>query len=388
MKIGSRKDTYSAMKIPLLDLKAQYRTIREEILKVTEEVYESQYFILGPHVEALEKQIAEYCQTQYALGVSSGTDALLISLMAADIGPQDRVITSPYTFFATAGCIARLGAIPVFVDIVPETYNISSQAIEKTLAGMSRNERSHVKAIMPVHLYGQCAEMEPILQLAKKNNLTVIEDAAQAIGAEYNGKRAGSMGDFGCFSFFPSKNLGAFGDGGIVTVSSEKLHEHLKVIRVHGSRPKYYHKFIGGNFRLDALQAAVVSVKLKYLDEWSRGRQENAITYRKMFAESGLGGIQLPVEKENRHIYNQFVIQVPEKRDELRRFLQQEEIGTEIYYPVPLHLQECFAYLNYKKGDCPVSERAATHTLALPIYPELKNDQQAYVVEKIKEFYT
>ncbi len=375
------------MKVPLLDLKAQYGTIREEILKVTEEVYESQYFILGPHVQALEKEIAEYCSTKYAIGVSSGTDALLISLMAADIGPQDQVITSPYTFFATAGCIARAGAKPVFVDIVPETYNISPQGIEKTLADMSRAERSRVKAIIPVHLYGQCAEMEPILQIAKKYNLYVIEDAAQAIGAEYNGKRAGSMGDFGCFSFFPSKNLGAFGDGGIVTASSEELHEHLKIIRVHGSRPKYYHKFIGGNFRLDALQAAVVSVKLKYLDEWSRGRQENAKTYRTLFAESGLEGIKLPVEKENRHIYNQFVIQVPEKRDELRRFLQQEEIGTEIYYPVPLHLQECFAYLNYKKGDCPNSERAATHTLALPIYPELTDDQQAYVVEKIKEFY-
>jgi dTDP-4-amino-4,6-dideoxygalactose transaminase len=376
------------MKVPLLDLKAQYRTIREEILKVTEEVYESQYFILGPHVEALEKEIAEYCSTKYALGVSSGTDALLISLMAADIGTQDRVITSPYTFFATAGCIARVGAKPVFVDIVPETYNISPQGIEKTLADMSRAERSRVRAIIPVHLYGQCAEMEPILQIAKKYNLYVIEDAAQAIGAEYNGRRAGSMGDLGCFSFFPSKNLGAFGDGGIVTASSEELHEHLKIIRVHGSRPKYYHKFIGGNFRLDALQAAVVSVKLKYLDEWSRGRQENAKTYRELFAESGIEGIKLPVEKENRHIYNQFVIQVPGKRDELRRFLQQEGVGTEIYYPVSLHLQECFAYLNYKKGDCPVSERAATHTLALPIYPELTDDQQAYVVEKIKEFYS
>jgi dTDP-4-amino-4,6-dideoxygalactose transaminase len=376
------------MKVPLLDLKAQYRTIREEILKVTEEVYESQYFILGPQVEALEKEIAEYCSTKYAIGVSSGTDALLISLMAADIGPQDQVITSPYTFFATAGCIARVGAKPVFADIVPETYNISPQGIEKTLADMSQAERSRVKAIIPVHLYGQCAEMKPMLQIAKKYDLYVIEDAAQAIGAEYNGKRAGSMGDLGCFSFFPSKNLGAFGDGGIVTASSQELYEHLKTIRVHGSRPKYYHKFIGGNFRLDALQAAVVSVKLKYLDEWSRGRQENAKTYRTLFADSGLEGVKLPVEKENRHIYNQFVIQVPEKRDELRQFLQQEEIGTEIYYPVPLHLQECFTYLNYKKGDCPVSERAATHTLALPIYPELTDDQQAYVVEKIKEFYT
>ena len=384
----SRKDITTAMKVPLLDLKAQYRTIRKEILKVTDDVYESQYFILGPHVEALEKEIAEYCSTPFAIGVSSGTDALLISFMAAGLGPQDHVITSPYTFFATAGCIARVGARPVFVDIDPETYNISPRCIEKVMADMSPAERSNVKAIVPVHLYGQCAEMDPILEIAKEYSLFVIEDAAQAIGAEYKGKRAGSMGDFGCFSFFPSKNLGAFGDGGIVTTRSNDLYEHLKIIRVHGSHPKYYHKFIGGNFRLDALQAAVVLVKLKYLDEWSRGRQENAKTYRKLFAESGLNNIQLPSENENRHIYNQFVIQVPGKRDKLREFLQQAEIGTEIYYPVPLHLQECFAYLNYKKGDCPVSEQAATHTLALPIYPELTDDQQAYVVEKIKQFYT
>jgi dTDP-4-amino-4,6-dideoxygalactose transaminase len=375
------------MKVPLLDLKAQYRTIRDEILKVTEQVYESQYFILGPHVETLEEEIAEYCVTQYALGVSSGTDALLISLMAADVGPGDQVITSPYTFFATAGCIARIGARPVFVDIDSETYNISPQEVENALVGMNIAKRARVKALMPVHLYGQCAEMEPILQIAAKYNLCVIEDAAQAIGSEYNGKRAGSMGDFGCFSFFPSKNLGAFGDGGIVTTNSRERYEQLKTLRVHGSRPKYYHRFIGGNFRLDALQAAIVSVKLKYLDSWSRGRQENANNYRILFAEAGLDEIQLPVEKQNRHIYNQFIIRVPEKRDELRQFLQKEGIGTEVYYPVPLHLQECFAYLDYKKGDCPVSEQAATHTLAIPIYPELTDDQQAYVVQKIKEFY-
>ncbi|UCH23702.1 MAG: DegT/DnrJ/EryC1/StrS family aminotransferase [Deltaproteobacteria bacterium] len=375
------------MKVPLLDLKAQYRTIRDEILKVTEQVYESQYFILGPHVETLENEIAEYCATQYALGVSSGTDALLISLMAASVGPGDQVITSPYTFFATAGSIVRVGARPVFVDIDSETYNISPQEVENALFGMNEAERARVKALMPVHLYGQCAEMEPILQIAAKYNLCVIEDAAQAIGSEYDGKRAGSMGDFGCFSFFPSKNLGAFGDGGIVTTNSREHYEQLKTLRVHGSRPKYYHRFIGGNFRLDALQAAIVSVKLKYLDGWSRGRQENANNYRILFAEAGLDEIQLPVEKQNRHIYNQFIIRVPEKRDELRQFLQQEGIGTEVYYPVPLHLQECFAYLDYKKGDCPVSEQAATHTLAIPIYPELTDDQQAYVVQKIKEFH-
>lgn len=376
------------MKVPLLDLKAQYQTIREEILKVTEEVYESQYFILGPRVEALEKEIAEYCAAKYALGVSSGTDALLISLLATDIGPRDRVITSPYTFFATAGSIARTGAVPVFVDIDPRTYNISPQSIQDTLTAMNEEQRARVKAIIPVHLYGQCAEMTPILQTAQKYNLLVIEDAAQAIGSEYNRKRAGAIGDLGCFSFFPSKNLGAFGDAGMVTTGSEDLYEKLKILRVHGSRPKYYHKIIGGNFRLDALQAAVVCVKLKYLDRWSRGRQENAARYRTLFAEYGLEGIQLPVEKENRHIYNQFVIQVPEKRDELRQFLQQEGIGTEVYYPVPLHLQQCFAHLNYAEGDCPVSEKAATHTLALPIYPELTDHQQAYVVEKIKEFYS
>ena len=376
------------MKVPLLDLKAQYRTIREEILEVTAEVFESQYFILGPRVEALEKEIATFCNAKYGLGVSSGTDALLISLMAAEIGPQDRVITTPYTFFATAGSIARTGALPVFVDIEPDTYNISPEGIQSAIANMGNEERSRLKAIMPVHLYGQCAEMDLILEIAEINHLYVIEDAAQAIGSEYKGKRAGSLGDFGSFSFFPSKNLGAFGDGGIVTLNSDDLYNKMKILRVHGSHPKYYHQIIGGNFRLDALQAAVVSVKLKHLDSWSMARQKNAATYRTLFAEAKLEIIQLPVEKQNHHIYNQFVIWVPEKRDDLKRFLQEEGIGTEVYYPVPMHLQECFAYLNYKKGDFPVSEEAAQHTLALPIYPELSDDQQAYVVEKIKAFYS
>ena len=375
------------MKVPLLDLKAQYHSIREEILKVTQEVYESQYFILGPKVEALEKEIAEYCSSKYAKGVSSGTDALLISLVAADVVPEDIVITTPYTFFATAGSIARLGAVPVFVDIDPDTYNISTRGVESTVAAMTDDQHSKLKAIMPVHLYGQCADMDPILKIAKKHDLVVIEDAAQAIGAEYKGKRAGSIGDFGCFSFFPSKNLGAFGDGGIVTTNSDELHEKLKILRVHGSYPKYYHKIIGGNFRLDALQAAIVSVKLKYLDGWTEARQGNANKYRELFASTGLDYIKLPVESQGRHIYNQFVISVPKKRDDLRLFLQEAGIGTEVYYPVPMHLQECFSYLNYKKGDFPVSEHAASHTLALPIYPELTEDQQAYVVEKIKEFY-
>ena len=375
------------MKVPLLDLKAQYNSIREEILKVTQEVYESQYFILGPRVEALEKEISEYCSSKYATGVTSGTDALLISLIAADIGDEDIVITTPYTFFATAGSIARTGAVPVFVDIDPDTYNISTDGIENNVNAMTDDQRSRLKAIMPVHLYGQCADMDPILKIAKKHDLVVIEDAAQAIGAEYKGKRAGSIGDFGCFSFFPSKNLGAFGDGGIVTTNSDELYEKLKILRVHGSYPKYYHKIIGGNFRLDALQAAIVSVKLKHLDGWTAARQGNANRYRELFTSAGLDNIKLPVESQGRHIYNQFVISVPKKRDDLRLFLQEAEIGTEVYYPVTMHLQECFSYLNYKKGDFPVSEHAASHTLALPIYPELTEDQQAYVVDKIKEFY-
>ncbi len=376
------------MRVPLLDLKSQYKKIKKEILKVTEEIFESQHFILGPRVEALENEIADYCVSKHAIGVSSGSDALLISLMAANIGPKDTVITSPYTFFATAGSIARTGAKPVFVDIDPDTYNISPECIERVVASLTSMERARLKAIVPVHLYGQCAEMDPILNIAQKYNLFVIEDAAQAIGAEYKKKRAGSMGDFGCFSFFPSKNLGAFGDGGIVTTDSKDLYDKLYTLRVHGSNPKYYHKVIGGNFRLDALQAAIVSIKLKHLDNWTKARQENARRYRELFTDAGLVGVvKLPVEKQSRHIYNQFVIQVSEKRDALRQFLNDAGIGTEVYYPVPLHLQECFSYLNYKKGDFPVAEHAALHTLALPVFPELSEDQQVYVVEKIKEFY-
>ncbi len=377
------------MKVPLLDLKSQYKTIKDDVLKVVEEIFESQYFILGPHVEALEKEIAGYCRTRYAVGVSSGTDALLISLMAADIGRGDSVITTPYTFFATAGSIARADARPVFVDIDPDTYNISPECVEKAIDDMTKKERAKLKAIIPVHLYGQCADMGNILKIAEKYNLIVIEDAAQAIGAEHNGMRAGAIGDFGCFSFFPSKNLGAFGDGGMVTTNSEALYDKLRILRVHGGRPKYYHKMIGGNFRLDALQAAIVSIKLAHLDNWTKARQENARKYRELFADANTEDmVRLPLQKEDRHIYNQFVISLKEKRDELCLFLNDAKIGTEIYYPMPLHLQECFSYLNYKKGDFPAAEHAASHTLALPIYPELSDDQQAYVVEKIKEFVT
>jgi dTDP-4-amino-4,6-dideoxygalactose transaminase len=376
------------MKVPLLDLKSQYKTIKDEILAVTNEIYESQYFILGPHVKKLEEEIAAYCSVKHAVGVSSGTDALILSLMAAGIGAGDSVITSPYTFFATAGSIARVGAKPIFVDIDPDTYNISPDKISEAVCSMNASERSKLKAVIPVHLYGQCADMGTVLELGKKFNLLIIEDAAQAIGSEYKGKRAGSMGGFGCFSFFPSKNLGAFGDGGIVTVNADAFYEKLDILRVHGSHPKYYHRYIGGNFRLDALQAAIVSVKMRYLDGWTAARQRNAQRYRNLFEEAGLSErIKLPVERENRHIYNQFVIQVPENRDELRKHLTEAGIGTEIYYPVPLHLQECFSYLGYKKGAMPVSEQAAEGTIALPIYPELTEDMQSYVVEQIKKFY-
>jgi dTDP-4-amino-4,6-dideoxygalactose transaminase len=370
------------MKVPLLDLKAQYQTIRDEVLSVTKDLFETQLFILGKNVEKLEEEIADYCRVKYAVGVSSGTDALLIALMAAGIGPGDEVITSPYTFFATVGSIVRVGATPVFVDIEEDTYNIDPMAIGDNITNRTR-------AIIPVHLYGQCCDMEPILELARARDIVVIEDAAQAIGAEYEDRRAGCMGEMGCFSFFPSKNLGAFGDGGVVTTSSDTLREKLKIMRVHGSHPKYYHKVIGGNFRLDALQAAVVLVKLPYLDQWTAGRQANARDYRQLFQKEGLDSIiKLPVEKEGRHIYNQFVISVPSQRDELRQFLNEAGIGTEVYYPVPMHLQPCFAGLDGKEGDFPVAEGAAQRTLALPIYPELTDEQQEYVVQKIKAFYS
>ena len=376
------------MKVPLLDLKEQYKTIKKEVLEAAEEVFESQYFILGPKVSSLEKEIADYCISKHAVGVSSGTDAPLISLMAMGIGYQDTVITTPYTFFATAGSIARTGARPIFVDIDPDTYNFSPECLESAIDSMSRTELERLKAVIPVHLYGQCADMAPILEICEKYKLAVIEDAAQAIGAEYRGQRAGSMGDFGCFSFFPSKNLGAFGDGGMVTTNSDDFYDKLCTLRAHGSRPKYYHKLIGGNFRLDAFQAAVVSIKLKYLDQWTKARQKNAQNYRSLFKYADLEDmVQLPFEKENRHIYNQFVIRVKERRDDLRGFLNDAGIGTEVYYPVPMHLQACFSDLSYKKGDFPAAEHAALHTVALPIYPELSDAQIEYVVEKIKAFY-
>ncbi len=376
------------MKIPLLDLKAQYLTIKEEIKTAVDEVLESQHFILGQKVEDLESNIAAYTGTRRAIGVSSGTDALLVSLMALDIKPGDEVITSPFTFFSTAGVISRLNARPVFVDIDLVTYNIDPQKIESKIT-------KKTKAIIPVHLFGQCADMDPILEKAREYNFKAIEDAAQSIGAEYKGKKAGAMGDLGIFSFFPSKNLGGYGDGGMVVTDDEPLYEKIKILRVHGSNPKYYHKMVGGNFRLDALQAAILNVKLKYLDLWSQKRMENAIYYDKKFQEAGLkesGYIKTPEPvyrlsgDKNYHIYNQYTIQ-SKKRDKLREFLKENKIGTEIYYPVPLHLQECFKDLGYKKGDLPSSEQASSSVLSLPIYPELTIDQKDYVVQKISEFY-
>ena len=380
------------MKVPLLDLKKQYESIKPSIMAVTEEVYESQQFILGPKVKELEEKVAAYCGCRYAVGVSSGTDALLVSLMTAGIKPGDLVITTPYTFFATAGCIVRVGGAPVFVDIEPDTYNMDPSGLEKTLDGMQNERREKIKAIMPVHLFGQCADMEPILEIANRYGLEVIEDAAQAIGSEYafgDGtlKRAGSMGAYGCFSFFPSKNLGAFGDAGMVTTNSEEIYDALSIMRGHGAKPKYYHKVIGGNFRLDALQAAILVVKLGHLDEWTAGRQKNAALYRSLFGEAGVKEVDLPLEKGRRHIYNQFVIRVDKGRDELREFLSSNGVGTEIYYPLPLHVQECFRHFGFGEDDFPVSMEAAKKSLALPIFPELTREQIEYVVDKIKEFF-
>jgi dTDP-4-amino-4,6-dideoxygalactose transaminase len=379
------------MKVPLLDLKLQYQSIKEEIRDCIDEICESQWFIMGPALERMEERIADYCQTRFCVGVSSGTDALLVALMAAGIGPGQRVITTPYTFFATAGAIARVGALPVFVDIELGTFNMDPKQLALVLGTMTAADRATVKAVIPVHLYGQCADMDSIAEICAAHNLLIIEDAAQAIGAEYKGRRAGSMGDYGCFSFFPSKNLGAFGDGGAVTTQKEANCQLVQSLRMHGMAPKYYHHVIGGNFRLDALQAAIVDIKLNYLDDWTRGRRQNAARYGRIFSEAGLDDrVQLPMEVQSRHIYNQFVIRVtePGKRDGLRNHLLENDIQTEIYYPVPLHLQECFVYLGYQTGDFPVSEKAAQQTLALPIYPELTAEQQAYVVDHIKGFFS
>ena len=389
------------MKVPLLDLQAQYNALKPELDRAIAEVMASQHFILGPQVQECEKAIAQYSQCAHGIGVSSGTDALLMCLMAEDIGPGDEVITTPYTFFATAGAIARVGARPVFVDIEPVSYNIDPSQIEAKISSKTR-------ALIPVHLYGQMADTEAVMAIARKHNLVVIEDAAQAIGAERQGKRAGSLGHYGCFSFFPSKNLGAAGDGGMIVTNDAQRAEKLVRLRAHGSKPKYYHKVVGGNFRLDTLQAAVVAAKLKYLDGWTAARQQNAQRYDKLFAASKLavtdtlryasnghakgsanGAPQLVLPKvvTQRHIFNQYIVRTS-RRDQLKAALQDKGVSTEIYYPVPMHLQECFASLGYKPGAFPNSESAAQETLALPIYPELTDAQAAYVVESVNSFFS
>jgi dTDP-4-amino-4,6-dideoxygalactose transaminase len=384
--------------VPLLDLKAQFAQIRAEVMPVIDQVCAGQHFILGDHVRALEEEVARYCGASAGIGVSSGTDALLIALMVLQIGAGDEVITSPFTFFATAGTIARAGARPVFCDIDPVTFNLSPAAVQAFIDGrceaqgerlINRATGGRIKALMPVHLYGQSADMDPLMSIARRHHLKVIEDAAQAIGTEYkNRTRTGTIGDVGCFSFFPSKNLGAFGDAGLCTTNDMELAERMRVLRVHGGKPKYFHSVIGGNFRIDELQAAVLRVKLKYLDGWTSARQRNAAYYDAAFAGAGLGANLRtpPAIAGQRHIFNQYVVRV-QNRDALRVRLTERSIGSEIYYPVPLHLQECFAYLNYRAGDFPHSERAAGETLALPIYPEHEQEQLAHVVATIAEFY-
>jgi len=370
------------MPVPLLDLKAQYATIRREVRAAVDRVLESQHFIMGPEVTGLEEEIADYCQAKHAVGVSSGSDALLVALMALGVRAGDEVILPTYTFFATAGAVWRLGARPVFCDVLPDTFNMDPAQIESLITGRT-------KAVIPVHLYGQVADMDAILEIAARNRLHVIEDAAQAVGSESRSRRAGSLGDFGCFSFFPSKNLGGIGDGGIVTTCNDELADQVRLLRNHGYRPKYYNKVVGGNFRLDAIQAAVLRVKLRHLDSWTAARQHNADRYRRLFGEAGLTQVRTPADAaDGRHIYNQFVIRVPaEQRNAIREHLNQQGVSTEIYYPVPLHLQECFASLGYKRGDFPVAETAADQTIALPIYPELTEAQLAEVVDGIAAYF-
>ena len=377
------------MHVPLLDLKAQLDTIRTEVDVAIKEVVDSTRYIMGPNVTELEEVIAKYSNTEYGIGVSSGTDALLITLMALNIKENDIVITTPYSFFATAGTVARLYAIPVFVDIDKTTYNLDPKLLEKWFAE-NPDKIEKVKAIIPVHLYGQCADMDKILEIANKYNIPVIEDGAQAIGAKYKSKdgikNACSMGTMGCFSFFPSKNLGCMGDGGMVITNDENLYNKMVKLRNHGSAPKYYHSLIGGNFRLDAIQAAILLVKIKYLDQWHKSRQENAEYYDEQLINKNVITPKAVYGQEN-HIYNQYVISVNEKRDELRQFLKDAGIGNEVYYPVSFHEQECFQYLGYKEGDFPNSEYASRHTIAIPIYPELTREMQDYVILKINEFF-
>lgn len=395
------------MKVPLLDLDAQYISLKEEVSIAINEVLESQNFIMGDSVRSFEKEVAEYCKAKHAFGCASGSDALLLALMAIDIKPGDYVITSPFTFFATAGAISRLGAIPVFIDIEPNSFNLDPICLKEFLEGESelfkriKPDRKKIKAVIPVHLYGQMADMTSIIQLAEEYDLIVIEDAAQSIGAKINGIQAGNYSDFGCFSFFPSKNLGAYGDAGLITVKDDEFAKKTNYLRLHGAHPKYYHKYVGINSRLDAIQAAILSVKLKYLDQWSDDRRSKALQYNESFIESGIisvkpdtdNGLILPEETTGspetggRHIYHQYTIRVRD-RDQLQYYLSDQGIGTSVYYPVPLHLQECFRDLGYKESDCPESLKASKEVLSLPIYPELSRGQIEFVVNKIEEFYS
>jgi len=364
------------MQVPLLDLKTQYASIKDEVLAAVSDVLESQQCIGGPKVTELEENIAAISDCKFAVGASSGTDAILNCLMSLDVGVGDEVITTPFTFFATVGCIARIGAKPVFVDIDPKTYNLNPNIVEQAITRKT-------KAIVPVHLFGQMADMDPIVEIADKYNLSVIEDAAQSITSTYKGRKAGSIGAAGCFSFFPSKNLGGAGDGGMIVTNNEQLYSRLKTMRNHGSNPKYYHQFVGGNFRLDAIQAAVLLVKLSYLDDWSETRRRNAAFYNEKFTDTV---VETPyIHPDCVSIYNQYVIRIP-KRDEVLAHLRKENIGCEIYYPCPMHLQECFRNLGYKQGDFPETEKASKEVLAIPIYPELTDDMQDGVAEKIISF--
>jgi len=364
------------MNVPLLDLKAQYATIKDEVLAAVSDVLESQICIGGPRVAELEEKVAAVSGCKFAVGASSGTDAILNTLMSLDIGCGDEVITTPFTFFATVGCISRTGAKPVFVDIDPKTYNIDPSLIEAAITDKT-------KAIMPVHLFGQMADMDAIMSIAEKHGLTVIEDAAQSITSEYKGRKAGSIGKAGCFSFFPSKNLGGVGDGGMIVTNDEELYNRLSIMRNHGSKPKYFHSYVGGNFRLDPIQAAALLVKLPHLDEWSQGRRRNAAYYDEKFADTAIETPQISPDCVT--IYNQYCIRLP-RRDEVVAHLKANNIGCEVYYPVPMHMQKCFEYLGYKRGDFPEAETAANEIMAIPIYPELTTEMQDCVVDAILSF--
>jgi dTDP-4-amino-4,6-dideoxygalactose transaminase len=365
------------MRIPILDLKAQYATIKDEVTQAISDVCESQAFALGPAVAEFEKNVAAYCGSKHAIGVSSGTDALLVSLMALGVEPGDEVITTPFSFFATAGCIVRLGAKPVFVDVDPDFYNIDPAGIEEKITAKT-------KAIIPVHLFGQIAPMRAIAEVALQHNLSVIEDAAQAIGASRDGTLAGNLGDCGCFSFYPTKNLGGFGDGGLVTTNSDSLADCIRTLRDHGQKPRYFYKVIGGNFRLDGIQGAVLNVKLKYLDDWNEKRRKNATLYDSLFAGSP---VRTPaIDSGNVSIYHQYTVTVPE-RDELQKYLADNDIGSAVFYPKPLHLQDCFKELGYKEGDMPVAEKLCKEVLSLPVYPELSPEEIEFVAGTVLKFY-